>query len=145
MIFDLQRKKWYDYQLFKNGMLIHIIEHDLPHRLNADDLKSFIQTINSNFLNADNWLWAFVLYVDFDFVFKKKTLHNSFLWMLNLMSGWLLEPTDDDSYKALESLKIFLQENDPNGAMLTDLNWELNLWKDKKKTHSYLWSEIDIP
>lgn len=145
MIFDLQRKKSYDYQLYKNGMVIHIIEHDLPHRLNADDLRSFIQTINSNFLSADNWLGAFALYVDFGFVFKKKTLHNSFIWMLNFMNWLALEPYDEDTYKALESLKLFLQEKDPHGNFIADLNWEINQWKTTQKTHSYHWSETDIP
>lgn len=145
MIFDLQRKKSYDYQLYKNGMVIYIIEHDLPHRLNADDLRSFIQTINSNFLSADNGLWAFALYVDFDFVFKKKTLHNSFIWMLDFMNWVTLEPYDEETYKALESLKLFLQEKDPHGNMIADLTWEINQWKTTQKTRSYHWSETDIP
>lgn len=130
-IFNLQKKKEFDYELYRSWMLIHILENDLPRKENQDDLRSFIQSINSTFLENASELGVFSLYVDFNYVYKKKTLHSSFFWMISMMSGWVwFEPHNEEEYNALKSLKLFISENDPHNPILSSFNFEL--WLAKK-------------
>lgn len=133
-VFNLQRKKWFDYELYKWWLLIHILENDLPRKENEDDLRSFIQVINATFLSDSSWLGVFSLYVDFNYVYKKKTLHSAFLGMIWQMSwGIWFEPHNEEEYNALKSLKIFVENLDPYNPILNSFNFEL--WdKAKSKT-----------
>lgn len=137
-IFNLQRKKNFDYELYKSWMLIHVLENDLPWKENEDDLRAFIQSINSTFLSDSAWLWVFSLYVDFNYVYKKKSLHSAFLGMLNSMAAWInLEPHDEETYNALQSLKVFIEQVDPHNNILPSFNFELWSWTNAKvKTSS---------
>ena len=119
-------------------MLIHVLENDLPWKENEDDLRAFIQSINSTFLSDSAWLWVFSLYVDFNYVYKKKSLHSAFLGMLNSMAAWInLEPHDEETYNALQSLKVFIEQVDPHNNILPSFNFELWSWTNAKvKTSS---------
>lgn len=137
-VFNLQRKKNFDYELYKSWMLIHILETDLPWKENEDDLRSFVQSINATFLSDTSNIWAFSLYVDFKYVFRKKTLHSSFFWMMNWMSGGIwFDVHDEEEYNALQSLRLFLEENDPYNPILSSFNFELwTSFETVKKWHS---------
>lgn len=124
-IFNLQVACKFDTTIYKKWLLINVVEEWILQRLtNVDDLKWFIQTINANFL-WPNSLSNLATYVDFDYIYKNKTLHWAFCRMLNFVNiNW--EWKTDEERKTIWWLREFLRTNYPTHNLTQEINFEAN-------------------
>jgi hypothetical protein len=131
-MFNLQVICKFDTTIYKRWLIINIVEEWMKYNTtNISDLKWFVQTINANFL-WPNTLSNLSTYVDFEYVYKNKSLHWAFCRMLNFVeidSEW----KTPEEKTTIMWLREFIKNNYPNHSMMQNINFEANYSSSKKQ------------